>query len=298
MRNKVFSLHNYYEIIIGILKTLRPKQWTKNLLIFAGIIFSKNLFQAELLGKVILAFFLFSLVSGCVYLINDISDIDEDRKHPKKKKRPLPSGEITIMQAKFFFLIIFVFSIGLSFWLSRDFGLIALLYFSINILYTFYFKQVVLLDVIFISFGFVLRAIAGAVVINVRISPWLILCTVLLALFLGFSKRRNEIIVLKDNAIKHREVLEDYSIEFLDQMITIVTSGTIVAYSLYTFYSNESIYLMLTIPFVIYGIFRYLYLIHQHGLGGHPEEILLSDKPLLFNIILWGSTASFIIYMS
>lgn len=298
MRNTRFSLYDYYEIIMNILKTLRVKQWTKNLLVFAGIIFSKNLFQYELLGKVILAFFLFSLVSGCVYLINDISDIDEDRKHPKKKYRPLPSGKITIMQAKFFFLIIFAFSIGISFWLNINFGFIALLYFSINVLYTFYLKHVVLLDVLFISFGFVLRAIAGAVVINVQISPWLILCTILLALFLGFSKRRNEIIVLKDNAIKHREVLEHYSLEFLDQMITIVTSGTIVAYSLYTFYSNESIYLMLTIPFVIYGIFRYLYLIHQHGLGGHPEEILLSDKPLLFNIILWGSSASFIIYMS
>jgi 4-hydroxybenzoate polyprenyltransferase len=283
---------------MAILYSLRPRQWTKNLLIFAGIIFSQNLFELTIFLKVLSGFFIFSLVSGCVYIINDVNDLEEDKKHPVKSKRPLPSGKVTPGQALFAAIVLFLFSIAIAFVINTYFGLITLAYFITILLYTFYLKQIVILDVLTIATGFVLRAIAGVVIIGAYISPWLIICTVLLALFLALSKRRHEIFLLKEGAGCHRRVLEEYSIPFLDQMITIVTAGTIIAYSLYTFNSDKSVYLMATLPFVIYGIFRYLYLIHKHDRGGSPEAILLEDKPLLINIVLWVIAATVILYFT
>ena len=284
-------------VILGIFYSLRPKQWTKNLLVFAGILFSKNLFDYSLLITAILGFCILSLVSGSVYLINDINDLEEDKKHPRKCYRPLPSGQISVKQAIIGLLLIFSFSITTSFFINTYFGIVTIIYFLIVNLYTFYLKKIVILDVLSISIGFVLRAIAGVVIVETYISPWLIICTVLLALFLALSKRRHELSILKEEARLHRKVLQEYTIPYLDQMITIVTAGTIVSYSLYTF-NSESIYLMATIPFVLYGIFRYLYLIHKHNMGGSPEIIFLEDKPLLINIGLWGIVCAFILYFT
>jgi 4-hydroxybenzoate polyprenyltransferase len=283
-------------ILIGIFYSLRPKQWTKNLLIFAGILFSQNIFDLFALLNVLAGFFVFCLISGCVYLINDLNDIEEDKIHPVKHQRPIASGMVTVRQAVIAAIILFLFSISVSFMLNLYFGLITLVYFLVINLYTFLLKDIVIIDVLTIALGFVLRAIAGVVIINVYISPWLIICTVLLALFLALGKRRHEISLLQGKADHHRKVLQEYSIPLLDQMITTVTTGTVIAYSLYTFNSNKGVYLMFTIPFVIYGIFRYLYLIHQHDRGGSPEAVLLEDKALLLDVVLWVVVSILILY--
>ncbi|MFW6381477.1 MAG: decaprenyl-phosphate phosphoribosyltransferase, partial [Bacillota bacterium] len=283
-------------IFRGIISAMRPRQWSKNLLIFAGIIFSRNLLNPYLLFQVFLGFMIFSLVSGTVYLVNDINDIEQDKQHPRKRHRPLPSGQITVKQALMAVIVILLSALTAAFYINIYFGLVTLIYFLTIGLYTFYLKHLVILDVLTIAFGFVLRAIAGVVLVRAHISPWLIICTILLALFLALSKRRHELTILDDKAGEHRGVLEKYSVSYLDQMITIVAAGTIVAYSLYTFNSDKSVYLMATIPFVIYGIFRYLYLIHIQNRGGSPEAILLEDRPLLLNIVCWGFTSIFILY--
>ncbi|MFW5999004.1 MAG: decaprenyl-phosphate phosphoribosyltransferase [Halanaerobiaceae bacterium] len=298
METKISSLYKnkYVNVLAGILISMRPGQWTKNLLIFAGIIFSENFFNIPLLIDTIIGFFVFSLVSGSVYLVNDINDMEADKKHPTKRFRPLPSGRITIRQAVFSVLVLLLFSTGIAFIININFGLITLAYFLLVTLYSLYLKNIVIIDILTIASGFVLRAVAGVFIVETSISPWLIVCTILLALFLTLGKRRHEITVLKEEAGKHRQVLEHYSVAYLEQLITIVTAATIIAYSLYTFNSEKSIFLMFTIPFVIYGIFRYLYLIHQHNKGGSPEAILLEDKPLLINIIAWVLVSLFILY--
>jgi 4-hydroxybenzoate polyprenyltransferase len=287
--------------IKAILVSMRPRQWTKNLIIFAAIIFSQNLNRPDFLIKVILAFILFSFLSGSVYIFNDLKDLEKDKMHKEKRKRPLPSGQLNPQVALIVSLFIALFSLGISFLIEPLFGLVALSYFFLQIGYTFYLKEQVILDVMTIATGFVLRAIAGAVVISVRISSWLLLCAALLALFLGLAKRRHELILLEDNAPNHRPILEEYSTALLDEMISMVTSATIVTYALYTFFSETAVkshYLMATIPFVLYGLFRYLYLMHQKNLGGSPEEILLKDAPLVINIILWLITVCIVLYLS
>jgi 4-hydroxybenzoate polyprenyltransferase len=284
-----------------ILKTMRPKQWTKNLIIFAGIIFSLNLFKPFLLVKTFLAFILFCLLSGIVYIINDIRDLEKDKNHPLKSKRPLASGELQVSSAILTLVVLIPGSLLASFLLSTSFGYIAILYLILSTLYSFYFKHTVILDVLIVSIGFVLRAVAGTTVINVVISPWLFICTILLALFLGLGKRRHELVLLGEDALNHRKSLEEYSPELLDQMIAVVTASTVMAYSLYTMApeTREKLhtpYMNLTIPFVIYGIFRYLYLIHKRDEGGDPSSILLSDKPMLVDVILWMLTTIFLIY--
>ncbi len=286
--------------IKAIFQSMRPKQWTKNLIIFAALLFSQNIYRFELLIKVVFAFLLFCLLSGSVYILNDLKDIEKDKTHQNKKKRPLPSGKLNPKIALATSCILVTFTFGISYLLKPLFTLVAFLYFLLQMTYIFYLKEIVILDVITIATGFVLRAIAGAVVISVSFSPWLLLCASLLALFLGLAKRHHELIVLEENAYSHRPVLKEYSTALISEMTSMVTSATIVTYALYTFFSKTAAkthYLMMTIPFVIYGLFRYLYLMHQKKLGGSPEEILLSDKPLIVDIILWLLTITIVLYL-
>ncbi len=286
--------------VLALLVAMRPKQWTKNLLLFAGLLFTLDArhgagdFQRAGLG-----FVLFSLLSSVVYLVNDVVDRESDRRHPRKKRRPIASGEVAPSLAVGAAAVLGLVSLTLSFALGLGFGLAALAYFALTLLYSFHIKHVVLLDVLALAAGFVLRAIAGAVLIHVSISPWLILCTLMLALFLGLSKRRAEILAVQQSGtLGTRRILEEYSAEMLDQMIVIVTSACLMSYALYTIDSpaaSRHHYLMLTIPFVIYGIFRYLYLMHRRSLGESPDAVLLEDRPMLVNVLLWGLTTALIV---
>jgi len=284
-----------------LIVSMRPKQWTKNIFLFAALIFDLKLFDPALLGKTIAAFALFCLLSSTVYLINDLADIERDRLHPTKRNRPLPAGRLPLPWAIGAAIVLAAISLPLSFYLDLAFGLIALSYLLLQVAYSFGLKNVVILDVMTVAAGFVLRVAAGAVVAQAeRFSPWLYVCTTLLALFIALGRRREELILLEDNANQHRKILEEYSPAFIDEMLNVVTAATIIAYSLYTFSAenlpaNKS--MMLTIPFVIYGLLRYLYLIHQKNMGGSPEEIVLKDIPLLVNNLLWGLTAVIILYL-
>jgi len=284
-----------------IFKTMRPRQWTKNLLVFAALIFSRNLFNLPLTGQVTIAFIIFCLLSGSVYILNDLIDLQADRSHPKKSTRPLASGRLKPTAAIIAGAVIVIISLAAAFLLNINFAFTALGYFMLQVGYSLVLKHVVILDVLAVATGFVLRAIAGAEVISVPISSWLLICTILLALFLALGKRRHEILLLEDNAVHHRKILYEYSPDLLDQMISVVTASTVVAYALYTM-SDDTIAkfntenLKYTIPFVLYGIFRYLYLIHQRSEGGSPERILFDDKPLLINILLYLATVWFFTY--
>ncbi|MBU0694130.1 MAG: decaprenyl-phosphate phosphoribosyltransferase [Candidatus Omnitrophica bacterium] len=287
--------------LILIWKSLRPRQWTKNLFIFAAVLFSQNIFNFPFLLKTIFPFFIFCFFSGCVYIINDLTDLEQDRHHPVKSQRPLASGKLKISYAIAALIILLPFLLGISYCLSHSFFWIVLIYFLLQLAYSFYLKDIVILDVFAIACGFVLRVVAGALVIDVEISSWLIICTILLALFLSLGKRRYELVALGEEASNHRNVLKKYSPYLLDQMISIVTAATVVAYCLYTV-SEETIgkfgtrNLIFTVPFVLYGIFRYLYLIHQKNSGGSPENILVTDKPLMVGIFLWITVAGIILY--
>jgi 4-hydroxybenzoate polyprenyltransferase len=280
---------------------MRPKQWIKNAFIFAALIFAKELFDFEYFSITIWAFLLFCMLSGSVYLINDIFDIKKDRLHPTKSKRPIASGAVSITEAALWGTVLALVSLFFSFYISIPFGVVALIYFTLNFLYSLFLKKVVIIDVMAIAFGFLLRAIAGAVVIDVAISTWLILCTILIALFLGFCKRRQELIIYEQEPTKHREILSEYSKSFIDQMIAVVTASTVISYSLYTM-SPEVIekmgtpYLNITIPFVLYGIFRYLYLIYKKEGVDSPTRIILEDKPLMLNVFFWGIAVIIILY--
>jgi 4-hydroxybenzoate polyprenyltransferase len=278
-----------------IIASMRPKQWTKNSFAFAGLIFSKHFIYVEQILRAVAAFALFSLVSGSVYIINDVVDRDKDKLHPRKSKRPIASGKVKPAEAVMYAFIVLAAALVLAFML--DFGLFLILasYFVLVCAYSLKLKNVVILDVIIISMGFVLRTVGGAMVIDVKISPWLIVCTTLLALFLALNKRKNELLVLTDKAVGHRKILEQYTPELIDQMLSVVTSTTVMSYSLYTFSAGKSYYMMLTIPFVLYGIFRYQYLAENKDMGGSPELVLLKDKPLLINIALWVITSLIIV---
>lgn len=286
----------------SIFITLRPQQWVKNFVLFAGLVFSQNLSNSGMVLKTVAGFALFCLLSSSVYVLNDVLDVESDRKHPLKSNRPIARGELKISTAIIIFVILAIISLGLSFWLSPVFALIALGYFVLNLFYSMYLKQVVIIDVMCIALGFVLRAVAGAVVIDVAISAWLIVCTTLLALFLGFGKRRHELMLLESQATEHRKILSEYSLYFLDQMISVVTASTVIAYAFYTLSPEVesklgTTHMDLTIPFVLYGVFRYLYLIHRKEGGGSPTQMLLSDKPILANIILWLISVVLIVYV-
>lgn len=284
-----------------LLITMRPKQWTKNVFIFAALLFDIKLLDVTYVGRITLAFILFCILSGSVYLINDLTDIDRDRQHPVKRNRPLASGGLSKSWAVSAAIVLPIIALSLSFLLQPLFGLIALVYFVIQLFYSFGLKDVVILDVLIIAAGFVLRVAAGSAVAEAeRFSPWLYVCITLLALFLALGKRRNELLLLEASALGHRKVLQEYSPQLLDEMIALVTSSTVIAYSLYTFSAenlppNKS--MMLTIPFFLYSIFRYLYLIYQKNLGGSPEEILLRDVPFVISNLCWGVTVVLILYV-
>ncbi|KUO70963.1 MAG: phosphoribose diphosphate--decaprenyl-phosphate phosphoribosyltransferase [Clostridia bacterium BRH_c25] len=283
------KLKSYFQL-------LRPKQWIKNLFIFAALMFSKSIDKPPYILISFYAFICFCITSSTVYIFNDLLDIEKDRRHPRKRKRPLAAGVISRREAQILISFMLPAAVVFSFMLNYSFGLIVMAYLINNLLYTLYVKNLVILDVMSIAMGFILRVAGGAVAIGVLISPWLLLCTFLLALFLGFSKRRNELLILQEDAQSHRSILEHYSLDFIDNMLSIVTASTLISYSLYTFFSSDDRYSMVTILFVLYGIFRYQYIIYNKKLGESPEEIVLTDRPLFINIMLWILTSIVILY--
>ncbi len=276
---------------------MRPKQWIKNFFVFAAIIFSGNLTNEIILKNNIITFILFCLTSSTIYILNDIVDLEKDKKHPEKKNRPLPSGRVSKSTAIIMNIVI-LFTVLFCSYKFVDYKImyIYLLYIVMNIFYCFKLKNVVILDVMVITFGFVLRMESGSLATKVSVSPWLFLCTILLSLFLALNKRKSEIITLKDNRGSHRKILEEYSVELIDNMLTIVTPSILISYCIYTFSSVQSKRMMYTIPFVLYGIFRYQYLMNNHNLGGKPEDVFGKDKPFLVNMVLWVISVVVIIY--
>nr|WP_275445949.1 decaprenyl-phosphate phosphoribosyltransferase [Paenibacillus sp. ACRSA] len=285
--NTVSSSVGTGNTLSGLLRLLRPKQWTKNGLLFAALLFSFEEIRTETVLTTILGFILFSLVAGCVYILNDYVDRERDQQHPVKKFRPLASGQVNPTHALLFGALLLIGSVGTAFVVNSIFGVLCIVYFILNVSYSFVLKHLVILDMMTIAAGFVLRAIAGGVLIHVPFTPWFLICTLLLSLFLAIGKRRNELTLLEGNTGSHRKVLDNYSITLLDQFNTIVTTATIISYSLFTFTSDRTIHLMWTIPLVIYGMFRYLYLIHMKNQGGSPDRVLFEDKPILITVILY-----------
>ena len=288
--------------IAALIRSLRPRQWTKNLIVFFGLIFGEQLRNPEAVSRATLAFAIFCALSGVVYLINDIRDRDADRMHPAKSRRPIASGALGVETAGLAALLIGAAAIAGAFvLLTPAFGLIAVAYVTLLTLYSVWLKHIVILDVITLAAGFVLRAYAGAVAINVEFSHWLLLLTLLSALFLALSKRRAELVTLADDAKGHRRSLAEYSPYLLDQMIGVVTACTLLAYAFYTI-DDETVLkfgtdaLLWTVPFPLYGIFRYLYLVHQREGGGDPSETLLTDRPIQLCVALWGLAVIWILY--
>src|SRR2546422_662983 len=286
---------------LNLLNALRPGQWTKNLLVFAGLLFGMQLFVPSAVLRALAAFAIFCGLSGVVYLFNDILDRDSDRRHPLKSKRPIASGALSVHAATVSAIAIGALALAGSVALGWTFALVAAAYLGLQALYSTSLKHVVIIDVLTLSFGFVLRAVAGAVAVNVEFSHWLLVCTILLALFIALNKRRHEITLLADDAATHRPILGEYSEYLLDQMIAVVTASTLISYVFYTISPETqekfgTQWLGLTIPFPLYGIFRYLYLVHRREGGGSPSELLLTDRPLLVCVALWATAVAVIIY--
>jgi 4-hydroxybenzoate polyprenyltransferase len=286
---------------VNLFLSLRPSQWTKNLIIFLPLMFGQRLLDPHAMLSAAAAFGIFCCLSGVVYLINDVADRDADRRHPIKKRRPIASGAVSVPVTLATALALGAGALTAAFALRPLFGVLAAAYVALLALYSGLLKHIVIIDVLTIAIGFVLRAAAGAVAIVVPVSPWLYVLTILLALFLALSKRRHELVLLADRATGHRRILEEYSPYLLDQMISVVTASTLVAYAIYTV-SPETIgrfqtrLLGLTLPFPLYGIFRYLYLVHQKEGGGSPAEMLVNDRPLLVCVALWAVAVALIIY--
>lgn len=302
--------------IRALVKAMRPRQWTKNLALFVGVVFAQRLLSASSLERAVLAFAAFCLASSVIYLLNDLLDLENDRQHPVKSKRPLASGALPASWAKaaigallaicaVLTLLIFLIPVppkedifAAYGGASVAFAVALATYLLLMVLYSARLKHVVLLDVFIIASGFVLRILAGTVVIPVFISPWLYLVTILLSLFLALNKRRNELVLLEGRASSHRQILKEYSLPLLDQMITIVTAATLMAYSLYTFQGpTGNQHLMITIPFVLYGMFRYLYLVHMRMEGGSPEEVLLRDRHMLATVLICIALIIVVLYI-
>ncbi|HML22528.1 MAG TPA: decaprenyl-phosphate phosphoribosyltransferase [Aggregatilinea sp.] len=285
----------------GLIRTMRPKQWTKNGFVFAGLLFDQQLFKPEPFARVMLAFVLLCMVASTIYLINDLVDIERDRLHPKKRLRALPSGQLPVRWAQIAAVILPTVALIIGVIFSPPLALILFAYLVLHIAYSFWLKNIVLIDVFAIAAGFVLRLIAGVVVIDVsNFSPWLYACAGLLALFLAVGKRRQELILLADDAQNVRATYKDYNMALLDDMLRLVTTSCTVAYMLYTIEAqtirSEGHTMLLTVPFVVYGIFRYLYLIHVKGLGGAPDELLFKDMPLLADVTLWVLSVGVLLY--
>lgn len=286
----------------ALIKILRPRQWTKNLFVFAALVFDEKLFHWDATLRTFLGFLLFCAISSSVYIFNDLIDIQADRQHPVKKNRPLASGQLPTGIAWSVGILLAVVAIGAGWLLSYSFALILILYLLLILAYSKWLKHIPILDVLVIAAGFVLRVHSGTTLIDVqRFSPWLYMVMTLLALFLGFGKRRAEISLMADKSNAHRRALDGYTLPLLDQLITIVCSMTIMAYSLYTFFAPnllENHAMMLSIPMVVYCIFRYLYLIQVKEYGGEPEEVLLTDRPFQISILLWGVTVLTVFYLT
>lgn len=281
-----------------IIKLMRPKQWIKNLFVFAALIFSMNFLKPVYIAQALTCFIVFCMISSSIYILNDIIDIEKDRQHPKKKNRPLAKGTVSIKSASIVGSLLMGGALVGSFFFNPKVGIVIGLYLLNNLLYSFKIKHIVIVDIISIAIGFILRVIAGALAIDVQVSAWLLVCTFFISLFLGIGKRRSEIIILDDNATDHRKNLKDYIPEFIDQITSIVIACTIMSYSLYTFTAYEHMYMMLTIPFVVYGILRYLYLIYTQDEGGSPTELVLTDKHIIIDVILWGMTSGIILLLT
>jgi 4-hydroxybenzoate polyprenyltransferase len=285
---------------VAVLVSLRPRQWVKNLFVFAGLIFSQSLLT-PLFWPALAAFAIFCALSGAIYVFNDVADAEKDRLHPSKRNRPIARGALPIPGAVALGLVLLAGSLVAAFWLSVGFGVVAAAYAALLTAYSVWLKHVVILDVLTVAAGFVLRAVAGAAAIGVEISGWLVICTILIALFLALGKRRHEYRTLRGDAAAHRPILAEYSEGFLDQMVAVVTASTVTAYALYTM-SPETVakfhtrLLPVTLPFVLYGIFRYLYLLYRREQGGNPSDLLLSDRALLINTVLWMLAVLVIVY--
>lgn len=285
----------------ALLQLMRPAHWLKNVFVLAPVVFAQRLTDVESIALAMTAFGAFCLASSAVYGFNDIRDREEDSRHPVKRHRPIPSGALSVGVAATATVVLTVLALGLGYLIGVDFLAVLAAYMLLNLLYTTWFKHVVILDVMSVSLGFVLRVLGGAVAINVEVSAWLLLCTVFLALFLSFSKRRHELILLDQHASDQRPVLTHYSPAFLDQMINVVTASTVVAFALYsiapeTVQKFETRFLIYTTPFVLYGIFRYLYLIYQKPGRLNPTEDVVRDLPSIVNLILWAGSVVFVIY--
>ena len=287
--------------LMSVLASLRPEQWTKNFIVFAALIFARRLLDPAAVALALAAFLIFCALSGAVYLVNDVSDREADRRHPIKSRRPVASGALSIGAALMWAMALIGAGVSVAFWLQPAFGWTAFAYVALQAAYSRWLKHIVIIDVMAIAAGFVLRAVAGGLVISVPVSDWLLVCTILLALFLGLSKRRHELTLLAAGAAGHRRILEEYDPYLLDQMIAVVAASTLVAYMIYCL-SSETIerfgthWLVLTVPFPIYGIFRFLYIVHRKDGGGNPSAVLLTDRPLLACVGLWSLTVVAIIY--
>jgi 4-hydroxybenzoate polyprenyltransferase len=286
---------------VALLVSLRPEQWTKNVVVFAGLLFGMQLANPAALVRTLVAFVIFCGLSSVVYLVNDVADREADRRHPLKARRPIACGEVPPRTALAVAAAIATAGLAVAFWLSVPFGIVAASYVTLLAAYSVRLKHLVILDVMTLAIGFVLRAAAGAVVIDVTIGHWLLVCTMLLALFLALSKRRHELVLLADGAMEHRRILGEYSPYLLDQMIGVVTASTLIAYifgvvSPETQQKFATQWLALTIPFPLYGIFRYLYLVHRKEGGGSPTSMLVNDRPLLVCVALWALAIVVILY--
>lgn len=292
----------------GLLIELRPRQWTKNLVLFAGLVFSKSAADPALSLRSVLGFICFCLASGAVYIVNDLTDKEKDKLHPVKRNRPIASGRLSPGAAVGWALFLVAVTTVLAFYLGTSFFAVFVIFLALNFSYSFKLKQIMALDVLSIAVGFVLRAIAGVEVLvgaepGIELSPWLLVCTLFLALFLSLGKRRAELAELDQDAERHRESLANYSMVLLNQMIAMVSAATVIAYSIYTispgtvqkFHTEKLVY---TIPFVVYGLWRYLYLIFERRSGGNPSEVLLTDAPLLINVLAWVLVSAGILYLS
>ena len=285
---------------MAVLLSLRPRQWVKNFFVFAGLIFSQSLFT-PLVWPALAAFAIFCALSGAIYLFNDLADVEKDRLHPTKRRRPIASGALSVPAGAAIGVLTLVGSLVAAYALSARFGVVATVYAALLTAYSVWLKHVVILDVLTVAIGFVLRAVAGAAAIGVEISGWLVICTILVALFLALGKRRHEYLTLHGDAAAHRPILAEYSESFLDQMVAVVTASTVTAYALYTM-SPDTVakfhtrWLPLTLPFVLYGVFRYLYLLYRRELRGNPSDLLLSDRALLINTALWMVALLLVIY--
>lgn len=284
-----------------IFVSMRPQQWYKNFVVFVGLIFSFELFNIGLFLDVFSAFIIFCMLSGGQYIINDLLDMDKDKNHPGKSKRPISSGKLNTYLAFFCSILLIVGAFYWSYTINYSFMTASFAYIVLILLYSMFLKELILVDVLVISIGFVIRAVAGAILIPNKISPWLVICTFLLALFLALAKRKHELVLLGDKAVKYRKILEKYTVRFVDQMINVVTSALVVSYSLYVLFTenlsiNAKYYMMATIPFVIYGLFRYLFLIQKITFGGEPE-MLFKDKGMLICMFLWTVVTFLIFYV-